>query len=245
MVQLCLLLSCGAAFFPVQPLEMHGNNLKTVVIAGAGGLVGSRLLDLLLADVTVSRIILLARKQPEVESKKVEVLLTDFNDLRPLKSKLAEAEILYCCIGTTMKTAGSKEAFRAVDYEIPFRLAEIASAAGVKKFIAISSLGADPHSRNFYLKTKGEMERDIADNFRFQKLAFVRPSMLLGPRKEFRLGEKIGQFFMVVFSFMMVGRFEKYRPIYDFNVAKAMISVSNSVNNQKVYESAELSWLGR
>lgn len=224
---------------------MHGNQLKQIVIVGATGLVGSRLLDLLLADVTVSKVVVLSRREPELEHRKLEVILTDFKKLDSLADRLKDFSVLYCCIGTTIRKAGSRELFTEVDYQIPLRLAAMASAAGIKKFIAISSLGADPNSRNFYLRTKGEMERDIDAGFKFQKLAFVRPSLLLGPRKEFRLGEKIGQFFMVMFSFALSGRFRKYRPIHDFNVAKAMISVSNSVNNQRVYESLELEWLGR
>ena len=224
---------------------MHGNNLKEVVLVGATGLVGSRLLDMLLADVTVSRVVVPVRRELDIQHKKLKVIQCNFKEFAALEKEVKDFDILYCCIGTTMKTAGSKEAFLEVDYHIPLRLAEMAQKAGIRRFIAISSLGADPASSNFYLKTKGEMERDIDAGYRFTKLAFVRPSLLLGPRKEIRMGEKIGQFFMVLFSFMLVGRFRKYRPIYDFNVAKAMISVSNSVNNQRVYESLELEWLGR
>jgi uncharacterized protein YbjT (DUF2867 family) len=224
---------------------MHGNQLKQIVLVGATGLVGSRLLELLLADVTVSKVVVLSRRDLEMKHKKLEVILTDFKKLDNLISRLKDFTVLYCCIGTTIRKAGSREQFSEVDYHIPLRLAAMAESAGIKKFIAISSIGADPSSSNFYLRTKGEMERDIDAGYKFLKLAFVRPSLLLGPRKEFRLGEKIGQLLMVLFTFALVGRWRKYRPIHDFNVAKAMISVSNSVNNQRVYESAELEWLGR
>ncbi|MFN8152721.1 MAG: NAD(P)H-binding protein [Bacteroidia bacterium] len=224
---------------------MHGNNLKKVVLVGATGLVGSRLLDMFLADVTVERVVVLTRRELDIQHKRLETILCDFTHPDQYAKQLRDFDILFCCIGTTMKNAGSRDAFLEVDYHIPMRLAAMASKAGIRKFIAISSLGADPASSNFYLRTKGEMERDIDANYKFTKLAFVRPSLLLGPRKEFRLGEKFGQFFMVLFSFAMIGRFRKYRPIHDFNVAKAMISVSNSVNNQRVYESLELEWLGR
>lgn len=212
---------------------------------GATGLVGSRLLDMFLADVTVERVVVLTRRELDIQHKRLETILCDFTHPDQYAKQLRDFDILFCCIGTTMKNAGSRDAFLEVDYHIPMRLAAMASKAGIRKFIAISSLGADPASSNFYLRTKGEMERDIDANYKFTKLAFVRPSLLLGPRKEFRLGEKFGQFFMVLFSFAMIGRFRKYRPIHDFNVAKAMISVSNSVNNQRVYESLELEWLGR
>ncbi|MBK9637203.1 MAG: hypothetical protein IPO63_05090 [Bacteroidetes bacterium] len=109
--------------------------------------------------------------------------------------------MLFCCIGTTIKKAGSQEAFRKVDYQIPLDLAALAEKARINKFIVISSLGADPLSNNFYLKTKGEMERDPIKGYSFQNSAFVRPSLLLGPRHEFRFGERFAQFFMVLFSF--------------------------------------------
>ncbi|MBK7964041.1 MAG: NAD(P)H-binding protein [Bacteroidetes bacterium] len=171
-------------------------------------------------------------------------MITDFEDLEKSVSKVKDAHALFCCIGTTLKKAGSKEAFRRVDYQIPLNLAAMAEKAGIKKLIIVSSLGADPNSNTFYLKTKGEMEKDIAVNYSFQKLAFLRPSLLLGTRHEFRLGERIAQFFLVLFSFLMIGRFAKYKPISDYKVAKAMISISNSLNNQKFYESEELMYLG-
>lgn len=224
---------------------MHGNQLKQIAIVGATGLVGSRLLESLLADVTVHKVVVLSRRDPEVMHPKLEVIITDFNNVATYTANVQNFDTLFCCIGTTIRIAGSKENFREVDYHIPLRLAALAAAAGILKFIVISSLGASPHSKNFYLRTKGEMERDISARFRFQKLAFVRPSLLLGARKEFRFGERMAQLFMVLFSFAFKGRLASYRPIHDYTVAKAMISVSNSVNNQRVYESDELQWLGR
>lgn len=219
--------------------------MKVIVVAGATGLVGSALMELLVKDVTVIRIFVLARRALEIQHPKVETLITDFVDLKGFKNKIKQANVLYCCIGTTIKTAGSEAAFHAVDYGIPLKLAALAQEAEIPKFIAISSLGADVESRNFYLRTKGEMERDIAANYKFKKLAFLRPSMLLGPRKEFRLAERVGQLVMVVFSGLMRGRFRKFRPIHDTSVAKSMISISSSLNNQRIYESSELEWLGK
>ncbi len=242
-----LLTLCFPFPFYSTPTQLHmdSNQIKTIVVAGASGLIGSALMELLIKDVSVKRLIVLTRRPLNFEHPKVKSILVDFKKLQTISESVKNADILYCCIGTTIKSAGSKEAFRAVDYEIPLHLAELAAKAGISKFIAISSLGADPESKNFYLKTKGEMERDIDSKFQFRKLAFVRPSMLLGPRKEFRLGERIGQFFMVIFSFLMVGRFSRFKPIHDFTVAKSMISISNSLNNQKIYDSSELQWLGR
>lgn len=223
---------------------MHGNQLKQIAIVGATGLVGSRLLALLLADVTVHKVVVLSRRDPELTHPKLEVIITDFKNLENCVARVQHFDTLFCCIGTTIRAAGSKEHFKEVDYHIPMRLAALAVAAGIQKFIAISSLGALAASKNFYLRTKGEMERDIASRFRFQKLAFLRPSLLLGERKEFRLGERVGQLLMVVFSFALRGQLARYKPIHDYTVAKAMLSISNSVNNQRVYESDELEWLG-
>lgn len=223
---------------------MHNNHLKSIVVVGATGLVGNKLMDLLLADVTVHRLVLLSRSEVEWTHKKVENILADFDNLDQYVSKVENANKLFCCIGTTIKKAGSKDAFRKVDYQIPLNLAALAEKAGIKKLIIVSSLGADPKSDNFYLKTKGEMERDIAVNYSFQKLAFLRPSLLLGARHEFRLGERLAQFFLFLFTFLMIGRLKKYKPIHDYKVAKAMISISNSLNNQKIYESEELMYLG-
>lgn len=224
---------------------MFDNSIKTVVVAGASGLVGSKLMEMLCENVTVKKIIVLSRRPLEFENPKVQVVLTDFTRLQSVQSKVEGADVVYCCIGSTIKKAGSREAFRKVDYQIPYDLAALASLAGIPKLIIISSIGSNPSSRNFYLRVKGEMERDISADFRFQKLAFLRPSLLVGVRQEFRLGERLMQLLMSLFSFAFVGRLSRFRPVTDQTVAKAMVSISNSVNNQKVYESVELPWLGR
>ena len=223
---------------------MHSNHVKEIVVVGATGLIGTRLMDLLVADVSVHKIVVLSRKEVEWKHKKVQCFITDFEKLEKYVPIVKDAHALFCCIGTTIKKSGSKDAFRKVDYQIPLDLAAMAKEASINKIIVISSLGADPLSDNFYLKTKGEMEKDISSKYNFKKLAFVRPSLLLGPRSEFRFGERFAQFFMVLFSFLMVGNLKKYKPIHDFKVAKAMISISNSLNNQKIYESEELVYLG-
>lgn len=223
---------------------MHNIHVKEIVVVGATGLIGSRLMDILVKDVSVHKILVLSRKEVEWKHKKVHCVITDFDQLEKYVPMVKDAHTLFCCIGTTIKKAGSKEAFRKVDYQIPLDLAALAEKANIPKLIVISSIDANPLSDRFYLKTKGEMELDISAGYSFQKLAFLRPSLLLGPRNEFRFGERFAQFFMVLFSFLMVGNLRKYRPIHDFKVAKAMISISNSLNNQKIYESEELQYLG-
>ncbi len=219
------------------------NRPRTAILIGATGLVGTALLDMLTGDISFQRIILLTRRPINIVSAKVEVVETDFVNLNKLNSYFKETDVVYCCIGTTIKKAGSNKAFRLVDYDIPVHIAKIASENNVRSYIVISSLGADPNSSNFYLKTKGEMEQAIIA-YKFNKLAFVRPSLLLGHRKEFRFFERLLQIIVSLLSPFMVGPFKKYSPIHDSSVAKAMIQISNSASNQKVYESSELEWLG-
>ncbi len=219
------------------------NRPRTAILIGATGLVGTALLNMLSGDISFQRIILLTRRPLKITSPKVEVVETDFINLRKLDSYFKESDVIYCCIGTTINKAGSKKAFRMVDYDIPVHIAKIASQHNVRSYIVISSLGADSNSSNFYLKTKGEMEQDITA-FKFSKLAFVRPSLLLGHRKEFRFLERLGQIVVILLSPFMFGPFKKYKPIHDSSVAKAMIQISTSASNQKVYESSELEWLG-
>jgi uncharacterized protein YbjT (DUF2867 family) len=120
-----------------------------------------------------------------------------------------------------LKKAGSQEAFAKVDLEYPLSIAKIAKENGAKHFLLMSSLGANAASGNFYLKTKGTLENNLRD-LHFDSLSIFRPSILLGPRNEFRLGEKIGIFFMRLFSFLLLGSLKKYRPIHVKQVAHAM-----------------------
>ncbi len=223
---------------------MNTLTTKSVLLFGASGLVGSELLKQLLVDLTVLNITVFSRKPLTIENEKVRVVITDFSNLNSLAHYFTGCTVLYCCLGTTLRKAGSKEAFRAVDYDMVLTIASIASQQNVKKFIAISSLGADAGSSNFYLRTKGEMERDVS-MLKFQKIAFLRPSFLLGDRNEFRLGEKAMIAGMVLLKPFFRGRLVKYKPIESAAVAKAMINISNSLNNNRVYESGELLWLSK
>lgn len=223
---------------------MNQLTTKSVLLFGATGLVGNSLLTQLIADITVLNITVFTRSAYKVNSAKVNSVITDFKDLNSIAHYFKNATVLYCCLGTTIKKAKTKEAFKVVDFEIPVKLAQLASQQGVKKFIALSSLGADANSANFYLSTKGQMERGVAQ-FHFQKIAFLRPSVLLGKRKEFRLGERIMIAVMKLMSPLLRGKLLKYRPIQAEAVARAMINISNSLNNNTIYESAELVWLGK
>jgi uncharacterized protein YbjT (DUF2867 family) len=194
--------------------------LKTAIVIGSTGLTGGYLLTELVANPNYSKIIVLVRKASGQHNLKVEELIVDFNKLSDFKNKIIGDDV-YCTIGTTIKKAGSQDAFTKVDLEYPLSIAKIAKENGAKHFLLMSSLGANAASGNFYLKTKGALENNLRD-LNFDSLSIFRPSILLGPRREFRLGEKIGIFFMRLFSFLLLGGLKKYRPIHVKQVAHAM-----------------------
>ena len=146
---------------------------------------------------------------------------------------------IFICLGTTIKKAGSVKKMEEVDRDLPVALATVASANGVKRIAVVSALGANPRSSNYYLRIKGEMERDI-QKLKFENIAIVRPSLLLGERKEKRAGEFIGKMVMKTFKPVLIGKMKKYRGIHGKDVAKAMIAILQKPQVKTVYESDEL-----
>jgi len=197
---------------------------KTAIILGASGLVGNEVLKELLQDMDFVKIKIFVRKRINIENPKLEQNIIDFNVIGNYHN-LIKADVLFCCIGTTIKKAGSKEAFIKVDYTYPLEFAKIAKQNGIEKFLLISSIGADKTASNFYLKVKGDIE-DALEKLKFESLIILRPSMLLGQRKEFRFGEFIGKVVMKLFSFAFIGKLKKYKAIDAAIVAKAMVRVS-------------------
>ncbi|NDP28092.1 MAG: NAD(P)H-binding protein [Flavobacterium sp.] len=198
--------------------------MKTALIIGSTGLIGSQLLNLLLESTEYEKVITFVKRDSGIQHPKLRQHIIDF-DQQENYQNLVVGDDFFCTIGTTIKNAGSQEAFRKVDFEYPKEFAKIALQNKVKQFIIISSLDALSTSSNFYLKTKGEIE-DFLRKCSFESIVILRPSLLLGNRKEFRLGEKIGAFFMKLFSFIFVGKIKKYKPIQGEDVAKAMISIA-------------------
>lgn len=210
--------------------------MKTAIVIGSTGLTGGYLLAELAANPTYSKIIVLVRKASQQNNPKIEELVVDFNKLADFKNKIIGDDV-YCTIGTTIKKAGSQEAFSKVDLEYPLSIAKVAKENGAKHFLLMSSLGANAASGNFYLKTKGTLENNLRD-LNFDSLSIFRPSILLGPRSEFRLGEKIGIFFMRLFSFLLLGSLKKYRPIHVKQVAHAMVKAGqDGEKGVRVWES--------
>lgn len=197
--------------------------MKTAIIIGATGLVGSTLVKQLLESQAYSKIVLLLRKPLNISHSK---LIQDTIDFDKLDASKIVGDDLFCAMGTTLKKAGSKEAQYKIDCTYPYEIGKIAKANGVKQFILVSSVGANFDSSNFYLRTKGDLEKKI-QSLNFQNFVSVRPSMLLGNREESRLGEKIGTVLSNILSPFLFGSLRKYHGIEASNVAKAMQKFAN------------------
>lgn len=188
---------------------------RTALIAGASGLVGSFLLERLLGSLRYARVTAWVRRDPGRSHPKLSIEVVDFERLH---ERRIEAEDVFCCLGTTIRRAGSQAAFRRVDFDYPVALARLAARDGAKRFLVVSALGADPRSRVFYSRVKGEMEAAVQSSG-VPKVYVFRPSLLAGPRAEFRLGERAG---LAVASLLgpLLG---KYRPTRADDLAAAML----------------------
>jgi uncharacterized protein YbjT (DUF2867 family) len=199
------------------------------VLLGASGLVGGFCLQTLLADTNHARIVLLNRRDLAVVADLRLVQKTvSFDNLSV--SDFAGADDIFCALGTTIHKAGSQEAFQRVDRDYPLAAARLAREAGARQFLLVSSVGADPGSKNFYLRTKGELEQEIA-RLGFDALHIFRPSLLLGTRAEFRRGERVVQMVAPVLNVAMVGGLRRYRAIAAATVGRAMVAASKTENN--------------
>jgi uncharacterized protein YbjT (DUF2867 family) len=172
------------------------------------------------------------RRTYEKQHPKLKAKTVDFDQLQELR---VEADDVYCCLGTTIKQAGSREAFRRVDYDYVLALAKAAARDGAKRLLVVSSLGADPRSRVFYSRVKGEMEEAVGAAG-VATTIFFRPALLSGPRAKYRLGERIG---LVVGSVLgpLLGR---YRPIHGDLVAAAMVRAAERGLPSQVFESEKI-----
>lgn len=213
---------------------------KTAIIIGGTGMTGSHLLKILLTSDVYEKVISFVRSHTKISHPKLVQHVVDFDNPESYQD-LIEGNDMFCCLGTTIKKAGSQEAFEKVDLTYPVQFAKAAAIKGVKQYSIISSIGANPQSNNFYLRTKGRCEEELR-RLAFQSTSIFRPSLLLGNRKEFRLGEKIGEFFIKIFSVFFIGKLKKYKAIKSKSVAYAMYSIaqSNTVGYH-VYESDEIS----
>ena len=216
--------------------------MKTALLFGASGLVGGHLLNELIEDKYYSKIKIFVRSEPKISDPKIEIIKTDFNNLQNHKEDI-RGDDCFLCIGTTKQNSPDKNEYRRVELEMPKEIAQIAKSNSINAFVFISSGYADPNSSGDYLKFKGKVEEELK-RLSFPKLGIVRPSFLLGDRKEKRVGEKIGIFVFKLFAPLLLGPLKKMKPIHSEKVAKAMIKISNGNFNQNVFESNEIVEVG-
>lgn len=193
---------------------------RTALLAGASGLVGGQVLTRLLADPLYSRVIVLARRPLEPERPKLDVHVVDFTTLTP--SDVPAVDDVYCTLGTTMKKAGSRQAFRQVDHDAVVTVAHLARQAGARRIALCSAMGASRTARQFYLRVKGETEHDVI-SLGYDSTQIFRPSLLLGVRTESRPAERLGIKLAPAVTPLLIGRLRQYRPVTAERLAAAMI----------------------
>ncbi len=205
---------------------------KTALIAGASGLVGSELLKKLLDNNNYSMIYSVVRKPSGLNHSKLNELVVDFSNLSEELNKIDHVDDVFCCLGTTIKVAGSKEAFKTVDYFYPLILAKWAEHKKSSRFLMITAMGADSKSSIFYNRVKGEAENDIS-KLALPSVTFFRPSLLIGNRKESRAGEKLAIVFFKAISFLFIGPLKNYKGIHVSKVAEAMMQAAQNAKTGK------------
>ena len=211
---------------------------RTALVFGSTGLIGNLLLSELIRSEIYSAIKIFVRQPTEYSDAKVKEIVVDFSNPETFSSQIT-GDDLFICIGSTIKKAGSVANMEKIDRDLPFKIASAASANRLARVAVVSSIGANPHSGNYYLRIKGEMEELIV-KLKFNRVVVVRPSMLVGERKERRTGEIAGKILMSIFNPLLTGKLRKYRSIHAGDVARAMISAIQEDSSKVFYESDEL-----
>jgi uncharacterized protein YbjT (DUF2867 family) len=209
--------------------------MKTALVVGATGLIGGQLLELLKDDVYYEKVLVLSRKPMSIAGK-CENRVVNFDELEDAFQDIRDADV-FCCLGTTMKVARSKEAFIKVDYTYPLTVAKLSKQQGAKQYLLVSALGANKNSSVFYNTVKGEVEQAI-EYVGFGAYHIFRPSLLLGERREARSGEDAAKVFFKLFGFLVPA---KWKGIEGRKVAKAMLHFAKgSKQGTSIHESAEM-----
>jgi uncharacterized protein YbjT (DUF2867 family) len=212
---------------------------RNALIAGATGLVGSSLLQQLLADDRYDKILAITRKPIEIKHPKLIQQKIDFDKIESLDPGFTIDDV-FCSLGTTIKTAGSQDVFYKVDFTYVVNLGKWCAVNGVRRFMIVSAMGANPKSGIFYNRVKGEMETAVS-LLTIPQIQIFRPSLLMGERTEKRGGEKIAQVVMGGLGFLFAGPLLKYKGIHTDMVARAMIGAAKQeVHGVTVYESGEM-----
>lgn len=202
-------------------------------------MVGGQLLQMLLEDTYYAKVIAVTRRPIESKSDKLVNLLVDFDVLAEYSSEMV-ADDYFCCLGTTIKKAKTKEQFRKVDFHYPLELAKVGQKNNAQQYLLISALGADKEASVFYNRIKGEVEEAVCE-LAYKCMHIFRPALLMGSRKESRTGEDAAKSFFKIFGFLFVGPLKKYRAIDAQKVAKAMHDIAKqAIPGQHIHESLEL-----
>ena len=212
--------------------------MKTALIFGSSGLVGKNLLNQIINNSNYSKVKIFVRSSLKISDQKVEIIITDFKDLQKIKNLIIGDDCFFC-IGTTKKNSADKNEYRRIELDLPKKIAQISKSNDIKSFIYVSSGFADQKNSGDYLKFKGLVEEELK-RLNFSKLGIMRPSFLMGNRKENRVGEKIGIIIFKLLSPLFVGPIKKMKPIHSETVAKAMIQIANEDIQQTIFESNEI-----
>ncbi|WP_174733613.1 NAD(P)H-binding protein [Mesobacillus harenae] len=214
-------------------------NGKSALIAGSTGLVGNELLHFLLEGEEYEKVIAIVRKPLELKHPKLQEVVADYDHLEDYHAHFT-ADDVFCCLGTTIKKAKTKEAMHKVDVEYPLEIARLAIAKGAKHYLLVSSMNANPEATFWYPKMKGELEQELR-KIPFETISIVRPSLLLGNRNEFRMGERTAEVLFKFLSPVFKGPLKQFRAITGRNVALAMYKIAQTnPSGTTIYPSVKL-----
>ncbi|WP_375200002.1 oxidoreductase [Bacillus sp. RS11] len=218
--------------------------MRAAIVVGATGLTGTSLVKQLCENDEYVSVTVIARRELAFTHPKLEVKIRNFDTLEEKDIELAQE--VYCCLGTTIKKAGSREEFEKVDFEYPLTIASLAKKRGIPHMLVITAMGANENSPFYYNRVKGKLEHDLME-IGLQRLSIIRPSLLVGEREEVRLGEKVGEQVLKFVKPLLVGPLKRSRSIEASQVAKAMIVIALQEHGTKqpvtVYQSQELAKL--
>lgn len=217
---------------------------KTALIAGASGLVGQHLLHLLLHSEVYDHIIALVRSPLNNQHPKLNEHIVNFDKLEEHAALFAVDDV-FCCLGTTIKKAGSQEVMYRIDVDYPYSIAKLSQQQGAQQFLVVSAMGANANSSIFYSRMKGELEQKLA-TLGYPSLSILRPALLLGERNEVRVGERIGAIVAKGTAWLMAGPLKKYKAIEGRQVARAMLKISKvEKNGVYIYSNEQLHQLAK
>nr|MBT6354318.1 NAD(P)H-binding protein [Pelagibacteraceae bacterium] len=217
--------------------------MKTAILFGATGLIGSHLLEELLNNEEYSRVKIFTRKDIKKIHSKLDIYNINFKQLDNYKDKIIGTDCFFC-LGTTRRQTPNKLDYIDTEFNLPVSIAQIAKENKIKSFIYVSSGGANAQSKNLYLQNKGKAENEII-NLLFDFTAIIQPSLLLGNRSEFRIGERIAQFIFKSLSFIFVGKLRPFKAIHALTVSKAIIKIINKKEKNLYFTSDKLEILGK